>query len=152
MGRKSGKRARPEHLGRLIDAGKATQFKPGNEYRFARGESGNPGGRPKAIGEAYKERIARPVTDPKKQAAFELMTGERVDPKNPPTHAELLAARAVHSATTGRDAHRYLRELREATEGSQHELSGRVAFLLSLDGLPRTDAVKHSGDQAQAET
>lgn len=72
-------------------------FEPGNKWRFKPGESGNPGGRPQKLDEAY----AKALTE--------------VDPKSGLTVAEILAQTLVLKALNGdREA---LIELRRATAG-----------------------------------
>lgn len=107
--------------------------------RFGLGTSGNPGGRPKLLGEAYRHWLGRPCADAKKLAFYAAQTGERVDPADPPTNAEVIAARGVHSAIAGKDAARFARELREATEGTA--LAPGTGIVLAFHGMPESDAV-----------
>ncbi|HVB98998.1 MAG TPA: hypothetical protein VNJ12_06655 [Candidatus Dormibacteraeota bacterium] len=89
---------------------------------------------------ASRDRLARPIADRALWGEFEKATGEPVDPRAPPTWAELIAAQQARRAATSEGGTRDAKELREAAEGSKGD-SARVAFLLSLDGLPRTNAV-----------
>lgn len=73
-------------------------FEKGNTYGFKKGQSGNPGGRPKRLGIAYKKLLAL------------------VDPESGLTYAELVAERVFNLAIEGDPAS--VRELRAATEGS----------------------------------
>lgn len=99
--------------------GAGGRFLPGNPHRFAKGVSGNPGGRPKLVRAGYVEWLGRPCISRRGLAAYRALTGERVDRRNPPTNAEVIAARSVHLAIAGKDAARYAREIREATEGTK---------------------------------
>lgn len=118
-------------------AGSAASF-PLAPARTAVGGSATSGAA--TLAEASRDRLARPLRDPKLWKEFEEATGERVDPDNPPTWAELIVAKEARQAVTGENTTREAKELREAAEGSKNE-SARVALLLSLDGLPRTNAV-----------
>jgi hypothetical protein len=96
--------------------------------------------RPTTLAEASRDRLAKPVRDPKLWKEFEEATGEPVDPNDPPTWAELIVAIEARLAVTGENGTREAKELRDAAEGAKNE-SARVAMLLSLDGLPKTNAV-----------
>lgn len=89
---------------------------------------------------ASRDRLAKPISDRDLWKEFEDATGERVDPASPPTWAELIAARQARRAATSENGTRDAKELREAAEGGKSG-SARVAFLLNLDGLPRSNAV-----------
>lgn len=91
------------------------------------------------LAEASRDRLARPLCDPGLIEEFERATGESVDPQNPPTWAELIVAKEARQAV-GENGTREAKELRDAAEGSKSD-STRVALLLSLEGLPRTNAV-----------
>ncbi len=80
-------------------AGRGKPFEPGNRWRFPKGVSGNPSGRPKLLGESYAEVLAME------------------DPATGLTLAQLLARQTIHAAMNGNDAAR--RELRQATEGDK---------------------------------
>jgi len=92
------------------------------------------------LAEASRDRLAKPALDPALWSEFEEATGERVDPASPPTWAEMIAAKQARRAATSENGTRDAKELREAAEGSKND-SARVAFLISLDGLPGTNAV-----------
>jgi hypothetical protein len=92
------------------------------------------------LAEASRERLARPLRDPKLWAAYEKATGEPVDPLNPPTWAQLIAAQQARRAATSENGTRDAKELRDAAEESTAS-AGRVALLISLEGLPKTNAV-----------
>jgi len=72
-------------------------FVPGNEWRFPKGTSGNPNGRPKVLGESYAKLLS--VEDPE--------TGKLI--------AELVGEKMIEYAMAGDVS--AARELRQATEG-----------------------------------
>lgn len=78
--------------------GKGKPFEPGNLYRFPKGVSGNPGGRPKLLSEAYRAWLAL------------------IDEKTGLTHAELVAQSQGQRAIIAYDT-TAAKELRQATEG-----------------------------------
>ncbi|HEV2386775.1 MAG TPA: DUF5681 domain-containing protein [Candidatus Acidoferrales bacterium] len=117
------------------DRGAGGRFLPGNPHRFAKGVSGNPGGRPK-LSSASRGWLARPCRSRRHLRLYAELTGQRVDRTNPPTNAEVIAARVVHSAITGKDALRCARELREATEGVALVPAGGIP--LAFAGAPQT--------------
>lgn len=94
------------------------------------------------LAEASRDRLARPLCDPELIEEFKKATGESIDPQNPPTWAELIVAKEARRAVS-ENGTREAKELRDAAEGSKSD-STRVALLLSLDGLPRTNAVSGS--------
>ena len=101
-------------LKRRRGAGK--QFEPGNPYRFPKGVSPNPGGRPKALGEAYRKWL------------------EVVDEKSGLSFVELVAQTLGNQAIAGDIA--AAREMRQATEGDKVTLMPqRNAEELSDDEL-----------------
>lgn len=88
--------------------GKGKPFEPGHIWRFPPGVSGNPGGRPLKLSQAYA-------------AALEL------ESKDHPglTNAQVIAAMQVNMALLGSlDS---AKELRIATEGDKQEITGTLA-------------------------
>lgn len=75
--------------------GKGKPFKPGNPWRFPKGVSPNPGGRPRSLGESIAAALA-----------------VEIDGK---TVAEILGEKMIEDAMNGSVADR--REIRLATEG-----------------------------------
>jgi hypothetical protein len=82
-----------------------TLFQKGNKHRFQPGQSGNPGGRPKLLSDAYRSKL-----------------GE-VSPNDPEgrTYAEIIAAGQIVRAISDTQA---AREVRAATEGSRLNVNG----------------------------
>lgn len=76
---------------------------PPVETAFKPGQSGNPGGRPKILSEAYKARLAAQTTN-------RLFPGM--------TNAEVLADKAIAKAAKNSDPS-LLREIRQASEGDK---------------------------------
>ncbi|CAG0928267.1 hypothetical protein TFLX_00800 [Thermoflexales bacterium] len=82
-----------------------TLFQKGNDHRFPPGQSGNPGGRPKLLSDAYRSKLSE------------------VSPNDPEqrTYAEIIAAGQVVRAISDTQA---AREIRSATEGSRVNVFG----------------------------
>lgn len=93
------------------------------------------------LGEATRERLGKPVASGALRKAYEVITGERMNRRWPPTWAQLIAARGALRAVLSSSGTRDAKELRDATEGRQGGTGRRAGFVLSLDGLPRTNAV-----------
>ncbi len=87
-----------------------TLFQKGNVHRFKPGESGNPGGRPKLLADAYRKKL------------------EEISPNDPDgrTYAEIIAAGQVVKAISDTQA---AREIRSATEGSRVNVFGAETAL-----------------------
>lgn len=88
-------------------------FEKGNEWRFPKGVSGNPSGRPKLLGESYAEVLAME------------------DPATGLTLAQLLARNQFQAAMNGND--RVAHELRVATEGETIHTPGTQSIQVVID-------------------
>jgi hypothetical protein len=87
--------------------GKGRPFLPGNKAGFQPGESGNPGGRPKMLMDAYKEKLA-----------------EQVESQPEVTYAQAIARAVVILALNGNL--QAVSELRSATERAERPGGGRM--------------------------
>lgn len=108
-------------------------FEAGNSYgrRFQPGQSGNPGGRPRALSDAYRAWLA--ATD-----------------KRGRTNAERIAAAIGKAARAGDVA--AVRELRLATEGARlRSWRDDVVDLLVAGALTRAQVRLELGDDLAAE-
>jgi len=129
------------------DKPESRQFKPGlkrrggnpnpppppKEYQFKPGQSGNPGGRPKLLGDAYRAQLAKPVPG---------------DPEGR-TYAEAIAqAMAIESFKGNVPA---AREVRSATEGERiRTWRDEVIDLLRKGEITPDDVIAEFGaDEAQ---
>ena len=97
-------------------------FEPGNEFAFPPGQSGNPGGRPKLLTEAYRERLEAEV-----EAQPDL------------TYAQAIARAVVVSALDGNLS--AVSELRIATEKAERPGEKRLVEvsddeLYAILGIP----------------
>lgn len=116
--RKGKRQTSAENSGIMRGGPPETLFKAGNPYRFQPGQSGNPGGRPKLLSEAYQRKLAE------------------VSPNDPEgrTYAEIIAAGQVVKAISDTAS---AREIRSATEGNRLEVDGlnNSIELVSLTAL-----------------
>lgn len=93
------------------------------------------------LSEAHRERLAKPVVSRELRDKYEEATGEILEDGFSPTWAEFLSAMLAYRAATSPTGSRDAKELREATERASGDGGDEPAFLLSMDGLPRTNAV-----------
>lgn len=101
-------------------------FPPGNKVgkRFPEGVSGNPGGRPKLIGEAHARNLERTfpaylITSEMQRVIDVTYGGEKVEVN----YAEKIALQQQLAAASGDVA--AAKEIRAATEGDRLELTGK---------------------------
>lgn len=88
-------------------------FEAGNPWRFPKGVSPNPGGRPKLLGESYAQILSE------------------IDPVTKKSFARLLGERAIEEAMNGRSE--YHRELRQATEGDTVHTPDADKIFVTID-------------------
>lgn len=124
---------------RLIEQG----FKPNNPWRFAKGKSGNPGGRPKLLSDAYREWLASQDDQGVSNAAkVALRLGERTV-----NEADVSAAKELRQATEG-DLIRNLAQMTDAElDAFIAQREGRTVPGVSGEGTtPEPDATTDRGD------
>jgi len=111
--------------------GEATQFKPGNVWRWPKGTSGNPGGRPKGLSDAYRQWLELPAQE------------------NPDlTNAQAIAAMQVYRAKYGDVT--AAKEIRQATEGDRLTTwKDEVIALLRSGAISVTDVLEEFPDDGQ---
>lgn len=146
-----------QHSSAIVKRGsvEAGPFKKGNPYRFKSGDNwdGNAsGGKSKLLVAANRKALARPCL-PEWFGRFTEFTGEPVDPADPPTMADYIAARGTFLMATAdpKVAIHYVKEFREATEGSRKQVTSRRLSLHFTRGMPVTDA-GNNGHQNQDHT
>ena len=100
-------------------------FKPGHPYRWPKGVSGNPGGRPKVVSKAYNAWLAA------------------IDPKTGMTNAEIVAEKIGAKASKG--GIEAAREIRMATEGTKINVTDE-----SLTDTERLDRIVALLERARA--
>lgn len=106
-------------------------FKPGNPWRFKKGQSGNPGGRPKLLSDAYREWLA-------------------AENEDGVTNAAALASRLGEAAISFADVPA-AKELRAATEGERvRTWEDDVADLLRDGRATLEDVTNEFGKEAAA--
>jgi hypothetical protein len=77
---------------------------PPVEHQFKPGQSGNPSGRPKLLGESYKARLAQLVpNDPEGRTYAEMIAGTMVDKAI--MFGDVPAAKEIRTATEGDKVH-----------------------------------------------
>lgn len=107
-----------------------TSFKPGNQWRWEPGQSGNPAGYSPSLllGAAYRKLLAQPFPKHMRRAVSELVEAGA-------SWAEIIALAQMQAAAKGKTFAAI--EIRQATEGSK--LSGAdggpLAILLTSDDL-----------------
>lgn len=107
-------------------------FQPGNTIGFQKGQSGNPGGRPKLVSDAYREWL-----------------GE-TDPETGLTNAQALARAAGKQALKGDVS--AAREIRSATEGERIRTWRDEIIDALRDDLITPEQVTHAlGDELAGE-
>lgn len=117
---------RPKHK----QGGKGKPFEPGNPWRFIPGKSGNAGGRPKLLSDAYREWLA-------------------AEDKHGITNAAHITL-AVGDKALGGDA-QAVREIRQATEGERiRAWQDDVIDLLRAGKVSVEDVVRELGDEQAA--
>jgi len=125
---KSGKKGRGNR-GKALGS-RATQFGPSNPWRFVKGQSGNPGGRPKLLSDGYREWLAA-------------MDEHGI------TNAAYVTLAVGDKALVGDD--RAVREIRQATEGERiRTWRDDVVDLLREGKVTPDDVISEFGaDEAQ---
>jgi phage terminase large subunit len=121
----------------------------GRNRRDVEGE-GERESRVRTLSEASRERLGRLLSHPEKLAEYEKITGEEPVAGHSPTWAAYVMAGTAEHAVWNPTGTREVKELREASEHMESETAPKAAFLLSLKGLPRTNAVT-GGAPAKAE-
>lgn len=102
----------------------AGRFKPGNPWRFKPGQSGNPGGRARLLGQSLRDWLAAPSA---------------IDPRR--HNADVLAERMVREAINGNV--RAAIEIRKATEGDLYRYSdAELIDMLQGDDTQRVAAIR----------
>lgn len=125
--------ARQRHSSGKSTAGRTpnpTSFKPGNQWRWEPGQSGNPAGYSPSLllGAAYRKLLAQPFPKHMRKAVSELVEAGA-------SWADIIALAQMQAAAKGKTFAAV--EIRQATEGSK--LSGAdggpLAVLLTSDDM-----------------
>ncbi len=80
---------------------RGTPFERGNPWRFPKGVSPNPGGRPRLLGQSYAQLLA--VRDPETGKTFAELAAERMFESV--MNGDVSAAREIRQATEGDTVH-----------------------------------------------